>query len=283
MLSLPSSKPRTRTNENMATPTTNWTRPTPPAPTGGLDVVLSILLHAAIAGALFGLALFHPHTKPWGDQSATAGAIQATMTDSIPLPPKQPVDEKNVLASDDTSPAPIVTKETTPPPPSPKDIPIVVKQPPKPTRPVKEAPPVQTIKRPVAPPPPPTKAATGETSGMRLAQSTIQMKNGSASANVQDRSFGAHFAYYVAAVNRRVTQNWFTQEADPKASEGKHAVVLFDIDRDGNPSNVRLETRSGSPTLDTSAIRAVQRVDSFGPLPQGDHITVEFTFDYKQQ
>ena len=267
----------------MATPTPNWTRATPPAATSGADLALSFGLHAALIGALFGLALLHPHSKPWGDQSPTAGAIQATMVNSIPLPPKQPVDEKNVLASDAPSPAPIVTKETTPPPPSPRDIPVVVKQPPKPTRPVKEAPPVEAVRHPVPTPPAPTKAATGETAGVRLAQSTIQMKNGSASANVQDRSFGAHFAYYVAAVNRRVTQNWFTQEADPRASEGKHAVVLFDIDRDGNPSNVRLETRSGSQSLDTSAIRAVQRVDSFGPLPQGDHITVEFTFDYKQQ
>jgi protein TonB len=266
----------------MPTPTTNWTRTKPSSATSGADLALSLGFHAAIAGALFGLALLHPRSKPWGDQSPTAGAIQATMTDSIPLPPRQPIDDKSVLASETPSPAPVVAKETTPPPPSPKDIPVVVKQPPKPTRPVKEAPPVEAVKHPVPTPPPPTKAATGDTSGMRLAQSTIQMKNGSAPANVQDRSFGAHFAYYVAAVNRRVTQNWFTQEADPRASEGKHAIVLFDIDRDGIPSNVRLEARSGSPSLDTSAIRAVQRVDSFGPLPQGDHITVEFTFDYKQ-
>lgn len=267
----------------MATQPSNWTRTTPPAATSGLDLALALGFHAALAGALFGLALLHPRSKPWGDQSPTAGAIQASMVSAIPLPPKQPVDEKNVLASETPSPAPVVTRETTPPPPSPRDIPVVVKQPPKAVKPVKQASPVEAVKHPAPTPPPPTKATTGDTSGLRLAQSTIQMKNGSASANVQDRSFGAHFAYYVAAVNRRVTQNWFTQEADPKASEGKHAIVLFDIDRDGNPSNVRLETRSGSQSLDTSAIRAVQRVDSFGPLPQGDHITVEFTFDYKQQ
>jgi protein TonB len=118
---------------------------------------------------------------------------------------------------------------------------------------------------------------------MRMAQSTIQSKNGTASATVQDRSFGARFAYYVDAVNRTVSRNWITQEADPGASEGKHVIVVFDIDREGAPSNIRIETRSGSPTLDTSAIRAVQRVDGFGPLPAGDHITVEFTFDYRQK
>jgi protein TonB len=28
-------------------------------------------------------------------------------------------------------------------------------------------------------------------------------------------------------------------------------------------------------------MRAVQRVEGFGPLPAGDHITVEYTFHYQ--
>lgn len=267
----------------MAAQPPNWTRNAPPAATSGTDLALSIAFHGALAAALFGMALLHPHTKPWGDQASTAGAIQASMVTALPLPSKQPVNEKAVLASETPSPAPVVAKETTPPPPSPRDIPIVVKEKPKPMKPVKEAPITEAVKHPAPIPPPPTKAVTGDTSGMRIAQSTIQMKNGSASANVQDRSFGAHFAYYVDAVNRTVTRNWYTQQADPRASEGKHVIVLFDIDHDGVPSNIRIETRSGSPTLDTSALQAVQRVDTFGPLPQGNHITVEFTFDYRQQ
>ena len=203
------------------------------------------------------------------------------MVSSLPLPPKQPVAEDKVLASETPSPAPITAKEKTIPPPQPKEIPIPEKQTkltkvaPKPTQ--------QAVNHPDPKLPPPTKAQTGETSGLRIAQSTIQLKNGSAAATVQDHAFGARFAYYVEAVNRRVSQNWFTQEADPRASEGRRVTILFDIDRDGTPSNVRIETRSGSPTLDTSAVRAVQRVDAFGPLPQGDHITVEFSFDYKHQ
>jgi protein TonB len=27
----------------------------------------------------------------------------------------------------------------------------------------------------------------------------------------------------------------------------------------------------------------VQRVDGFGPLPQGDHVTVEYTFHFQPQ
>ena len=245
----------------------------------GLSAVGHVGLIALVA--LSALIVRH-HGKRWGDQAAAAGAIQATMVAALPLPPRQPVDTEKVLASDSPSPAPIIAKERTEPPPSPRDLPIPAKQPAKPAKVAPKATP-EPPKHAELKPPPPTKASTGETSGMRIAQATMQVKNGTASATVQDRSFGARFAYYVEAVNRRVSQNWYTQEADPRASEGKRAVVLFDIDRDGTPSNARLETRSGSASLDTSALRAVQRVEGFGPLPQGDHITVEFAFDYRQQ
>ncbi|HYL92227.1 MAG TPA: TonB family protein, partial [Alphaproteobacteria bacterium] len=57
----------------------------------------------------------------------------------------------------------------------------------------------------------------------------------------------------------------------------------FDIRRDGSPANVRLEQSSGVPALDQSAMRAVQRIDTFGRLPDGytgSQVTVEFWFDY---
>nr|WP_254061320.1 energy transducer TonB [Granulicella sp. L60] len=111
----------------------------------------------------------------------------------------------------------------------------------------------------------------------------MELKNGTASVSVEDRTFGERFAYYVNIVNSKVAQNWYTAEADPKASLGKSTTIVFDINREGVPENVRVETRSGSPTLDLSAMRAVQRVDGFGPLPQGNRITVEYTFHLHPQ
>ena len=127
------------------------------------------------------------------------------------------------------------------------------------------------------------KATTGETAGVRIPQATMEMKNGTASVSIEDRTFGERFAYYIKIVNTKVAQNWYTQEADPRASNGKSVTLVFDINRDGTPSNARVETRSGSPSLDLSAMRAVQRVEGFGPLPQGDHITVEYTFHFQLQ
>ncbi|HEV2399258.1 MAG TPA: energy transducer TonB [Candidatus Sulfotelmatobacter sp.] len=97
--------------------------------------------------------------------------------------------------------------------------------------------------------------------------------------------FGSRFAYYVRGVQSRVSENWLKYEVDPRITSAERVYVTFDIARDGHPSNVRVEQSSGVPSLDLSAMRAVQRVDSFGPLPSeysGNKVSVEFWFDYKK-
>jgi protein TonB len=239
----------------------------------------SVMLHMAIAAVVIGLAYFHNRGHNWGENATTAGAIQATMVSSLPLPPKQRELDTGVLTSETPSPAPVIAKEKTEPPPKPDEVAIPEK-----TKPVKQAPQPTPAppKHPQPVPEQPTKATTGETAGIRIPQSTLELKNGTASAMVQDRTFGARFAYYVNIVNQTVAKSWYVQEADPRASLGKSVTVIFDINRDGTPANPRLGTRSGSPSLDQSAMRAVQRVEGFGPLPAGDHITVEYTFHYTQ-
>ena len=245
----------------------------------GSNFANSILLHLLVAALIFGSAfLFHKRGTSWGESASTAGAIQATMVSSLPLPPKQRELDTGVLTSEAPSPAPITAKERTEPPPSPNEVAIPEK-----TKPIKQAekPTPAPPKHPQPAPEQPTKAATGETAGIRIPQATMELKSGTASISIEDRTFGARFAYYVNIVNRTVAQNWYTQEADPRASLGKSVTLTFDINREGVPSNARVETRSGSPSLDLSAMRAVQRVEGFGPLPAGDHITVEYTFHYQ--
>jgi periplasmic protein TonB len=239
------------------------------------------VLHGLIAAAVVASALFfHHHTSNWGENAFNAGAIQATMVSSIPLPPTQRTLDTGVLTSEAPSPAPVTAKEKTEPPPSPNEVAIPEKiKPPKVAEKPTPAPPKHV--QPITPPP--TKAVTGETAGIRIAQSTLELKNGTSSVSIQDRSFGERYAYYVNIVNSKVSQNWYKSEADPLASMDKSTTVVFDIDREGIPSNVHVETRSGSPTLDLSALRAVQRVDGFGPLPAGNRITVEFTFHFRPQ
>jgi protein TonB len=97
--------------------------------------------------------------------------------------------------------------------------------------------------------------------------------------------FGSRFSYYVQAVQRRVSENWLKYEIDPRITQANRVYLTFDIDREGSPKNVQIEQSSGVPSLDVSAVRAIQRIDTFGPLPpeySGNKVSVEFWFDYKR-
>ena len=97
--------------------------------------------------------------------------------------------------------------------------------------------------------------------------------------------FGSRFAWYVRVVNQKVSENWLKYEIDPRIQNANRVYVTFDIDRAGRPSHIQVEQSSGVPSLDISAARALQRIDTFGPLPpdySGSHVSVEFWFDYKR-
>ncbi len=97
--------------------------------------------------------------------------------------------------------------------------------------------------------------------------------------------FGSRYSWYVKVVQQKVSENWLKYEVDPRITQANRAYVTFDIARDGHPTNVQIEQSSGVPSLDISAIRAVQRIDTFGPLPSdysGNKVSVEFWFDYKR-
>jgi protein TonB len=97
--------------------------------------------------------------------------------------------------------------------------------------------------------------------------------------------FGSRYAWYVRVVQQKVSENWLKYEVDPRITEAQRVYVTFDIKRDGHPTNVQVEQSSGVPSLDQSAMRALQRIDTFGPLPSDyseSKVSVEFWFDYKR-
>ena len=97
--------------------------------------------------------------------------------------------------------------------------------------------------------------------------------------------FGTKYAWYVRVIQQKVAENWLKYEVDPRVTTAQRVYIVFDIARDGHPSNVQIEQSSGVPSLDISAVRALQRIDTFGPLPPdyaGGKISVEYWFDYKR-
>lgn len=255
----------------------------------------ALALHGLVAAGLLGAAyMSHRIDRHWGDSTPVAGSIQASMVSALPLPPRQRFQEKSVLASDNPGLAPTPPAPAPPrpepaqpkaePPPRPNEVLIPAKVPPpkatlKPAaRPV-EQPTPEPPRRLVVPPAPPTpKATTGETAGIQIPQSVTQLKNGTATVTVEERAFGDRYAYYIRLIGQKINQSKSQGDPDPPDARGKRTAIRFTIDRDGTPTDAQVITRSGSAALDTSSLRAIQRIDSFGPLPQGDHLTVTFGF-----
>jgi protein TonB len=220
----------------------------------------SLLFHAGLAVAVY-LALggfFHSNT--WGGSSA-GGAIRVQVTSTIPLPSDAPPNQ-NVLATEKPSPAPA--------PPPPKNapvidqnaIPVLGKQPKEKPKPAPITPP--KIQQPV----PTNKAQYGEQAANNMPRA-IQGQTTPGPTSITQGDFGSRFPYYVDGINRKMSQSWNKGEVDPRTPKGARVFLVFTIHRDGTPANVQLDRSSGSPTLDRSCMRGVQRIDTFGALPNG--------------
>jgi periplasmic protein TonB len=246
----------------------------------------SLGLHLAIVGGLVLSVWLHGrfHGNEWG-QNAGAGAIQATLVSSapsIPLPQVQkPTD--NVLATENPSPAPAIDQQKPAPVPDLKAIPIAAKQPEKP-KPLPPKPQPQQQPHPQPQQQPQHRANFGEQAPSALPRSTAG-STGAPNAVAVQGGTGFRFPWYVDVITRKVRENWYIQEVDPSTPKGQQVVVTFILARDGSPSGIQIAQSSGSSSLDTSAMRAVQRVESFGPLPpgyNGSTLSVAYTFTYDQ-
>ncbi len=78
----------------------------------------------------------------------------------------------------------------------------------------------------------------------------------------------AQLAWYRATVVASLQSRWIRPVLE--GVRGTLSVtVTFDVDRDGTVGNVRVETSSGVPSLDRSALRAVEDSSPLPPLPSG--------------
>lgn len=89
------------------------------------------------------------------------------------------------------------------------------------------------------------------------------------------------FAWYLRQVQTRVRDAWDTPGEQLLRGGSRPVTVSFVIHRDGRVSAVRVEAGSGSPGLDTSAVRAVEAARPFPPLPEpyeGDELALSIRF-----
>ena len=246
-------------------------------------LVGSCVLHAGIiALALFGYLIPSGRGESWGGTEGGGGAMSATLVTSVPLPAQQAPTE-NVLANESKGLALSEPKQL--PLEQPDAVPIPEKDAKKKNQKhesVQKQPPKQVAK---AQPDNQIPYGQGGPVSGPYGSFTSGATKGGFGFQGGSGDFGSRFAYYVDIVRRKVSENWLKYEIDPRINDARRVYIYFDITRSGQPVNIRVEQSSGIPSLDQSAVRALQRIDTFGPLPSGyngNYVSVEFWFDYRR-
>jgi protein TonB len=250
----------------------------------GHNLLWSAVLHAGITGAIMLYTVVVPGGRggSWG-AGGGGEAMGVTLVSTVPLPSRAAPAE-NVLANESKG---LSQSQPKPEEKEPEAIPI-------PAQDAKKKPKPQTSasKRKPQPQPEPVEEASnvipfgqgGPVSGPYGAFSAAGAKGGFGFTG-GGGDFGNRYAWYVRVVQQKVSENWLKYEIDPRITEAQRVYITFDVMRDGHPANVQIDQSSGVPSLDQSAMRAIQRIDTFGPLPadySGNKVSVEFWFDYKR-
>ena len=248
----------------------------------GRNLSWSVALHVAVTGSIILYAVVAPGSRGEGWGAGGGGeAMGVTLVSTVPLP-ANPVQTQNVLANESKG---LTQSQPKPVEKEPDAIPI-------PDKIAKTKTPPKTTPSHQKPQPEPVEEADnvvpfgqgGPVSGP-YGTFTAPGAKGGFGFTGGGGDFGSRYAWYVHVVQQKVSENWLKYEVDPRISTAQRVYVTFDVMRDGRPANVQVEQSSGVPSLDQSATRAIQRIDTFGPLPSdyaANKVSVEFWFDYKR-
>jgi periplasmic protein TonB len=248
----------------------------------GRALAWSAGLHVGITAALIVYATFV--TRGSGENWGSGGggeAIGATLVSTVPLP-ANPAPTQNVLANESkgiTQSQPKIEEK------EPDAIEIAGKD--KKIKPKKKQITESKSKPQPAPEPEDNQVAFGEGGPVSGPYGTFSAAGAKGGFGVTGGGgdFGTKYAWYVRVIQQKVSENWLKYEVDPRITSAQRVYITFDVARDGHPTNIHVEQSSGVPSLDISATRALERIDTFGPLPAdyaGSKISVEYWFDYKR-
>jgi periplasmic protein TonB len=248
----------------------------------GRALAWSAGLHVGITVAvlIFSALVYRTNGDTWG-AGGGGEAIGATLVATVPLP-ANPAQTQNVLANESkgiTQSQPKIEEKT------PDAIEIQGKN--AKIKPKKKQETASKEKPQAAPPEESNQVAFGEGGPVSGPYGTFSAGGAKGGFGVTGGGgdFGTKYSWYVRVIQQKVSENWQKYEVDPRITSAQRVYITFDVARDGHPMNVQVEQSSGVPSLDISAVRALQRIDTFGPLPQdysGGKISVEYWFDYKK-
>jgi periplasmic protein TonB len=250
----------------------------------GRALARSAGLHVGVAAMLLGyVAVYHGGGGTTWGAGGGGEAIGATLVSTVPLP-ANPAQTQNVLANQSkgvTQSQPKVEEK----PPEPDTIDIQGKN--KKIKPKKNQETASKEKPQPAPEEETNQVAFGEGGPVSGPYGTFSAAGAKGGFGITGAGgdFGTKYAWYVRVIQQKVSDNWLKYEVDPRINNAQRVYITFDVMKDGHPANVQVEQSSGVPSLDISAVRALQRIDTFGPLPpdySGSKISVEYWFDYKK-
>jgi periplasmic protein TonB len=244
-------------------------------------VVYSVIFHVLLSVAILTASYFERRGQSWGGVGGSLGGTKVSLVASAGIPmPSQP----SITDSKAVDPTKGLYKEEPPKPPEPKTdaekIPKFEKE--------KRLPPSHKSRVFESKTPPPDNAVPyGKGGNPNLPTGYSQTPGGSTGVSAQGQGggdFGARYPWYVDAVRNRIRQAWDQSTIEPavRAARRAHAVVTFRINPNGSVSKISLYQTSGNSSMDYSALRALQSIDAFRPLPNdyiGSYVDVTFDFD----
>ena len=238
-----------------------------------IGVTVALLLYAAV--------LHSPTGEGWG-AGGGGEAMGVTLVSNVPLPANQ-APTQNVLANESKG---ITQSQPKIEQPEPDAIDIQGKN--TKIKPKKKQETTTKEKPQAEPEPESNQVAFGEGGPVSGPYGTFSAAGAKGGFGISGGGgdFGTKYAWYVHVIQQKVSDNWLKYEVDPKITTAQRVYITFDVTRDGHPANVQVEQSSGVPSLDISAVRALQRIDTFGPLPpdySGGKISVEYWFDYSKK
>ena len=249
----------------------------------GRALAWSAGLHVGVVVFLLIYSVVFMHTSGEGWGSGGGGeAIGATLVSTVPLP-ANPAQTQNVLANESkgvTQSQPKIEEK------APDAIEIQGKN--TKIKPKKKQETITKKSTPAEPEPESNQVAFGEGGPVSGPYGTFSAAGAKGGFGITGGGgdFGTKYSWYVRVIQQKVSENWLKYEVDPRITNAQRVYITFDVARDGHPANVRVEQSSGVPSLDISAVRALQRIDTFGPLPPdypGNKISVEYWFDYSKK
>ena len=224
----------------------------------GIGVVLSILLHVGLMGAVVYAAM--RATPP---QAATMVSIQFAKMPSAARAPERRAEARPTLPKVEEpkiqEPKPVVEKKPEKPPEK-NTVPL---------SPFGQSTKKGSEKPAVTPPAPPPTANRQPPTGPDIAV------GGSGITGVEGGDFP--HALYLDRMHKLIGNKWIR----PTVADGTAVVIFFRIRRDGTVVEARIATPSGNTTFDRAALSGVRSASPLPPLPfaySGSELGIFLTF-----